>query len=120
MVQSRSETLIRMTQMVLLVSMMVYNATYLQGQCNNAWTGSVLKSIGVQCLAFVLLGSVSGIFDYWNYSEKRRAKASGVEFKGTTAGKIADFIDPSSITGGFLALAVAYLLFRVFTKDCDI
>lgn len=120
MVQSRSETLLRMAQILLVVALAAWNAQVIQGRCDNGWTLSVVKAIGIQCISMILIGSVGSALQYWDYTERQRAKAAGKIFKGTLAGDIADAMNPSSITGMFLHIGLAYALFTQFTANCEV
>lgn len=135
-VESRSATIARIIVMITTIIMVGWNTTTLHDVCNNTWMISVVKAMGIQCLSIIILGSISSVLTYWVRSEKAR---QGIPMAGWVTAededgepveaipqerglieKIADFISPSALTGMMIQLVIAYVLFNVFTKSCEI
>lgn len=134
-VESRSATIARIIVMITTIIMVGWNTTTLHDVCNNTWMISVVKAMGIQCLSIIILGSISSVLTYWVRSEKARqgklpiATMDEEDDEPITAQisqerglieKIADFISPGELTGMMIQLVIAYILFNVFTKSCEI
>lgn len=131
MVQSQSETLLRMVQGLLVVALIAHNANAIQSDCNNQWTWAILKGVGIQCVSMALIVSVVSALSYWEYQESRRIEASPDRDEGiedlltsrgnyTVAGDIVDIINPGTVVGMTLHLMLSYALFMYFTKNCAV
>jgi len=123
MVQTQSETLIRLVQGLLLVAFIAHNSNTIHSSCGDGWSWAILKSLGIQCLSVALFGVVVSALGYWEYQEGRRIQASGgpeKEGNYTFAGDILDAIDPSTILGMTLYLTLSYALFTFLTKSCGL
>lgn len=123
MVQTQSETLIRLVQGLLLVAFIAHNSYTIHSSCGDGWSWAILKSLGIQCLSLALFGVVVSALSYWENQEGRRIQASGgpeKEGNYTFAGDIVDVINPSTILGMTLYLTLSYVLFTYLTKSCGL
>lgn len=118
--ETRQETLANMAKMMITSALVVYYAWSIQGQCNNGWLLSIAKSLAIMCGSGIAVRAIAWPLGYWNKSERRRAKAAGVPFKGTIAGDVHRALNPETHTGWLIIVLVTYLAFWYFTKDCEI
>lgn len=117
--QTQTDTLVNILEMVISAVLAVYYAWYIQGTCNNKWSISILKTIGILCLSGLTFGVITGPMMYWDYHAQERARHAGTPFNGTIPGKIAAFMTGNHVGWAIIALT-SFVVFTLFTKGCKI
>jgi len=117
-VESVSQSLYRVVISMLSMLLVAFTAWKYHFTCGNDWLFAILKSLGLQCLASLILVALAGPFMYWARSSAQRARAAGKPVESSAAQSIANNLMPWSFTGMALQVLLIVTLFMVFTREC--
>jgi len=112
MVESVQQSLINIAISIVVLIQAIVMSMGLHNTCDNTWAISILKAIGIQCLAFIILLAVAAPMMYWDKTSRERSKSD----KKTLVGTIGDAIGPWTTSGQIIHILLAVALYFFFTS----